>query len=68
MDKTPYTELLTVVILSAFVPTLIAQLAFQPKAAVDLDEEETLGAEDVSLVHPHIGSAASNPAQSLDPS
>jgi hypothetical protein len=38
------------VILSAFVPTLIAQLAFKPRV-VDLEEEEALGAEDVSVIH-----------------
>ena len=32
IDKTQYTELVTVVILSAFVPTLIAQQLFQPAA------------------------------------
>jgi Kef-type K+ transport system membrane component KefB len=67
IDKTQYTELLTVVILSAFIPTLIAQLAFQPMVEVELEEEEALGAEDVSLIHPRIGSAG-NPAQSVEPS
>jgi hypothetical protein len=38
-----YTELVTVVILTAFVPTLIAQQFFRPKV-VDLEEEEALGA------------------------
>ncbi len=47
-----YTELVTVVILSAFVPTLIAQQLFQP-AAVDQEEEEALGAEDISVIHRH---------------
>ena len=51
INETQYTELVTVVILSAFVPTLIAQQFFRPIVAVDLEEEEALGAEDVSLIH-----------------
>jgi hypothetical protein len=49
IDKTQYTELVTVVILSAFVPTLIAQQLFQP-ALVDTEEEEALGEEDLSII------------------
>ena len=45
-----YSELLTVVILSAIVPTLVAQRLFQP-SLIDEDEEEALGAEDASIVH-----------------
>ncbi|HXC76941.1 MAG TPA: cation:proton antiporter [Candidatus Acidoferrum sp.] len=45
-----YSELITVVILSAVIPTLIAQRLFQPRK-VDADEEEALGAEDASIVH-----------------
>jgi Kef-type K+ transport system membrane component KefB len=45
-----YSELLTVVILSAVVPTVIAQRLFQPRQ-VDSEEEEALGAEDASIVH-----------------
>lgn len=57
IDRTQYTELVTIVILSAFVPTLIAQELFQP-AVFDEEEEEALGAEDVSVVHhPHPGHA-----------
>jgi Kef-type K+ transport system membrane component KefB len=44
-----YSELVTVVILSAFMPTLIAQQLFHP-VVVDQDEEEALGAEDVSTI------------------
>ena len=51
IDKTQYTELVTVVILSAFVPTLIAQQLFKPQI-VDAEEEEALGEEDLSIVHP----------------
>ena len=47
---TQYTELVTVVILSAFVPTLIAQKLFQPEL-IDTEEEDVLGAEDMSIVH-----------------
>ena len=41
---------MTVVILSAFVPTLIAQQLFRP-AVPDTEEEEALGEEDLSIVH-----------------
>ena len=50
IDKTQYTELVTVVILSAFVPTLIAQQLFRP-AVLDTEEEEALGEEDLSIIH-----------------
>jgi Kef-type K+ transport system membrane component KefB len=50
IDQAQYTELVTVVILSAFVPTLIAQQLFAPEL-VDEDEEEALGAEDISVIH-----------------
>ena len=53
INRAQYTELVTVVILSAFVPTLIAQQLFQP-TVLDEEEEEALGAEDVSVIHhPH---------------
>jgi hypothetical protein len=42
--------LVTVVNLSAFVPTLIAQRLFQPMI-VDDEEEDALGAEDAGVVH-----------------
>jgi Kef-type K+ transport system membrane component KefB len=50
IDKTQYTELVTVVILSAFVPTVIAQQLFRP-VVIDADEEEALGEEDLSIIH-----------------
>jgi Kef-type K+ transport system membrane component KefB len=50
ISRTQYTELVTVVILSAFVPTMIAQQLFQPRV-LDAEEEEALGAEDVSVIH-----------------
>lgn len=49
IDQQQYSELVTVVLLSAFVPTLLAQQLFQP-VAVDQEEEEALGAEDVSTI------------------
>jgi Kef-type K+ transport system membrane component KefB len=49
IDQTQYSQLVTVVILSAFVPTLVAQQLFQPEV-VDEEEEEALGAEDVSII------------------
>lgn len=51
IDRTQYTELVTVVILSAFVPTIIAQQFFQPRVDLDVEEEEALGAEDISVMH-----------------
>jgi Kef-type K+ transport system membrane component KefB len=56
IDQTQYTELVTVVILSAFVPTLIAQQLFQP-TVLDTEEEEALGEEDLSIVHHRRGPA-----------
>ncbi|MDX6389502.1 MAG: hypothetical protein QOJ73_565 [Streptosporangiaceae bacterium] len=50
IDRTQYTELVTVVILSAFVPTLIAQQLFHP-AVLDREDEEALGEEDLSIIH-----------------
>jgi hypothetical protein len=44
----------TVVILSAFVPTIIAQQLFQPKV-VDREEEDALGAEDAVAVRRRAG-------------
>jgi Kef-type K+ transport system membrane component KefB len=49
ITKSQYSELVTVVILSAFIPTLIAQQLFQPEI-VDAEEEEALGAEDVAVM------------------
>ncbi len=50
ISRTQYAELLTVVVVSAFVPTIIAQPHFQPKV-VDAEEEKALGAEDASAIH-----------------
>ncbi len=41
--------MVTVVLLSAIVPMLIAQQFFRP-VAVDVEEEEALGAEDASVI------------------
>jgi Kef-type K+ transport system membrane component KefB len=51
IDHAQYSQLVTVVILSAFVPTIIAQQLFQPEV-VDQEEEEALGAEDVVAIRP----------------
>ena len=52
INETQYTELVTVVILSAFVPTVIAQKFFRPVVAVDVEEEEALGAEEQQGARP----------------
>jgi Kef-type K+ transport system membrane component KefB len=49
INETQYTELVTVVILSAFVPTLIAQQFFRPVVVMAADQGEALGEEDISL-------------------
>ena len=57
INETQYTELVTVVILSAFVPTLIAQQFFQPSDEISTEEEEALGEDDISLRHRHLNPA-----------
>jgi len=47
-----YSVLVTVVILSAFVPTLIAQRWIEPEIADD-DLEDTVGEEDLVITHRH---------------
>lgn len=54
ITESQYTELVTVVILSAFLPTLIAQQFFRPRVELSLDEAEALGEEDISLRLRHI--------------
>ncbi|MGN6794593.1 MAG: cation:proton antiporter [Streptosporangiaceae bacterium] len=49
IDKTQYTELVTVVVLSAFVPTIIAQQLFQPEV-IAVAQQEALGEEDLSII------------------
>jgi Kef-type K+ transport system membrane component KefB len=50
ISQAQYSELVSVVILSAFVPTLVAQRLFQPMV-IDTEEEDALGAEDAGVVH-----------------
>jgi Kef-type K+ transport system membrane component KefB len=49
INETQYTELVTVVILSAFVPTLIAQQFFRPNLQGPNETIEALGEEDISM-------------------
>jgi Kef-type K+ transport system membrane component KefB len=49
ITETQYTELVTVVILSAFLPTLIAQQFFRPIVDVRTEDLDALGEEDISL-------------------
>lgn len=63
ISQTQYSELVSVVILSAFIPTLIAQRLFQPEV-VDIDEEDALGAEDASVLHRRSGGIARRVADS----
>ena len=60
IDAAQYSQLVTVVILSAFVPTLIAQQFFRP-SVVDEDQEDALGAEDVAPRRRRRGSVAVGP-------
>lgn len=56
IDQTAYTILVTVVILTAVAPTLIAQTFFQPEVAGALVQEEIEAAEGIDagpLRHPH---------------
>ncbi len=57
ITKAQYSELVTVVILSAIVPTLIAQQFFAP-AEAEPDQEDALGAEDISPRRRRRGSTA----------
>ena len=52
-------------VLWAFVPTLIALQLFQPKV-VDTEEEEALGAENVSVIHHPTPSRAPARVESSD--
>jgi Kef-type K+ transport system membrane component KefB len=47
IDQTAYTVLVTVVILSAVVPTLIATTFFEPSVAGDIEAEEVEAAEEI---------------------
>jgi Kef-type K+ transport system membrane component KefB len=48
INEAQYTELVTVVILSAFVPTLIAQQFFQPLVEIPCEKADALGEEDIA--------------------
>jgi Kef-type K+ transport system membrane component KefB len=54
INEAQYTELVTVVILSAVIPTIVAQQLFRPKVAVGAEvseeEEEALAEEDASIL------------------
>ena len=52
IDQAQYSELITVVILSAFVPTLIAQQFFQPEFPDEL-VDDTAGEEHLTAIHLH---------------
>jgi Kef-type K+ transport system membrane component KefB len=54
ITESQYTELVTVVILSAFVPTLIAQQFFRPALDADNEKVEALAEEDISLRRRHV--------------
>jgi Kef-type K+ transport system membrane component KefB len=60
ISKAQYSELVTVVTLSAFVPTIIAQQLFRP-SIVDATVEDALGEEDLSIIHRRRGSPAPRP-------
>jgi Kef-type K+ transport system membrane component KefB len=56
IDQTAYTILVTVVILSAVVPTLIATTFFEPAVPTDIEAEEVEAAEEIDTGiyrHPH---------------
>jgi Kef-type K+ transport system membrane component KefB len=55
INESQYTELVTVVILSAFLPTLIAQQFFRPQVAFAANDADALGEEDISLRIPKRG-------------
>ena len=57
IDQGTYTILVTVVILSAVVPTLIATTFFEPRVGTEIEEEEVEAADEIdagSLPHPHL--------------
>jgi len=50
VNRAQYSQLLTVVILSAILPTLVAQRLFHPRRSF-VHEEDALGAEGAAIVH-----------------
>ncbi len=67
IDQTQYTVLVTVVILSAIVPTLLAQTFFLPETAV-VEEEETEAALEPVPGHHRPPDGAPRPASEAEPS
>lgn len=68
IDQTAYTILVSVVVLSAVVPTLIATTFFEPKVAGDIEMEEIDAAEEIDagpFTRPH-RPAALTPPQPAD--
>lgn len=64
IDQTAYTILVTVVVLSAVVPTLIATTFFEPRVTAGIEAEEIEAAEEIDAgpfprLHP--GTGATNP-------
>jgi Kef-type K+ transport system membrane component KefB len=52
INESQYTELVTVIILSAFVPTLIAQQFFRPSVEFSPEKIDALGEEDIAPRRP----------------
>lgn len=52
VTQAQYSQLVTVVIFSAFIPTLIAQQFFEPDLEDALGVQETAGEEDFARFHP----------------
>jgi Kef-type K+ transport system membrane component KefB len=66
VDQQGYTVLVTVVILTAIVPTMVATTFFEPRVASELEAEEVEAAEEIDagpLPHPHPGAPHSLPPQ-----
>jgi Kef-type K+ transport system membrane component KefB len=65
IDQSQYSQLVTVVILSALVPTLIAQQFFQPTLEAHEDVDDQAAAEDLATTHhayPALDPADTQPA------
>jgi Kef-type K+ transport system membrane component KefB len=66
IDQAAYTVLVTVVILSAVVPTVIATTFFEPSVAGDIEAEEVDAAEEIDagpLRRPRVRSAEATPIE-----
>lgn len=64
IDQAAYTVLVTVVVLSAVVPTLVATTFFEPRATTEIEFEEIEAAEEIDagpLSHPHAPHGAREP-------